>query len=105
MGVTVCLPLFANPGQELEEGTVVRGQHLRNLSAELQDRLEKAADTLDRMTAAGWKSQMAMFDVILFHAEVHTRDEAARRLQTLGIDPEELMIIEDVEEEEADDLE
>ena len=41
MGVTVCLPLFGNPGQELEEGTAVKGQHLRNLAAELQDRLQK----------------------------------------------------------------
>ena len=100
MGVTVCLPLFGQPGQELEEGIAVKGQHLRNLAAELQDRLQKAADTLDQLASAGWSSRMAMFDVILLHREVQTRDEATRRLQALGIDPEEMMIIEDVEEEE-----
>jgi len=102
MGVTVCLPLFGNPGQELEEGTVVTGQHLRNVAAELQDRLQKAAEALDKLRAAGWSAQMAMFDVILLHREVQTRDEATRRLQALGIDPEELMIVEDVEEEEEE---
>ena len=100
MGVTVCLPLFGNPGQELEEGTAVKGQHLRNLAAELQDRLQKAAETLDKLALAGWSSRMAMFDVILLHREVQTRDEAMRRVQALGIDPEDLMIIEDIEEEE-----
>jgi hypothetical protein len=102
MGVTVCVPLFGNPGQELEEGTVVKGQHLRNLAAELQDRLARAAETLDRLAQAGWTSRMAMYDVIVQHAEVQTREEAARRLHGLGIDPEELMIIEDVEEEEEE---
>src|SRR5215813_1011114 len=53
MGVTVCLPLFGNPGHELEEGTSVKGQHLRNLAAELQDRLQKAGDTLDKLASAG----------------------------------------------------
>jgi hypothetical protein len=102
MGVTVCLPLFGNPGQELEEGTAVKGQHLRNLAAELQDRLQKAAETLDKLASAGWFPRMAMFDVILLHRDVQTREEAARRLQALGIDPDEMMILEDVEEEEEE---
>jgi len=103
MGVTVCLPLFGNPGQELEEGTAVKGQHLRNLAEELQDRLKKAADTLDKLAGAGWSSRVAMFDDILLHGEVQSREEATRRLQTLGIDPEEMMIVEDVEEEEEEE--
>ena len=37
MGVTVCLPLFGNPGQELEEGTAVKGQHLLNLAADMKE--------------------------------------------------------------------
>src|SRR5260370_40158943 len=102
MGVTVCLPLFGNPGQELEEGIPVKGQHLRNLAAELQDRLQKGAETLDKLAAAGWSSRMAMFDVILLHREVQTHDEATRRLQALGINPEEMMILEDVDEEEEE---
>jgi hypothetical protein len=100
MGVTVCLPLFGNPGQELEEGAPVKGQHLRSLAAELQERLLKAAAMLDQLALAGWSSRLAMFDVILLHREVQTRDEALSRLQALGIDPEELMILEDIEEED-----
>ena len=100
MGVTVCLPLFGNPGHELEEGAPIKGDHLRNLAVELQERLQQAAERLDKLTGAGWRTQAAMYEVILHHAAVATREEAARRLQDLGIDPEELMIVEDVEEEE-----
>jgi hypothetical protein len=101
MGVTICLPVFGNPGQELEEGATVKGQQLRDLAADLQERLHKAADTLDKLGAAGWTGRVAMYDVILLHEGVQTREEAASRLRELGVDPEELMIIEDVEEDEA----
>jgi hypothetical protein len=104
MGVTICLPLFGNPGHEMEEGATVKGQQLRDLAAGLTERLHKAANTLDKLAGAGWSSRLAMYDVILLHSEVRTREDATRRLQALGIDPHELMIIEDVEEEE-DDLE
>jgi hypothetical protein len=105
MGVTVCLPLFGQPGQELEEGSAVKGQQLRDLAADLNTRLLAAADVLDRLLAAGWKSQTAMYEVILTHPDVPTREEAVGRLQGMGIDPEALMIIEDVEDiEDEDDL-
>src|SRR5262245_38862051 len=100
MGVTICLPLFGNPGRELEEGSPVKGQRLRDLAAELGERLQKAADTLDRLTEAGWTSQVAMFDVLLHQKGIETKEEATRRLQALGINPDDLMIIEDVEDEE-----
>ena len=100
MGVTVCLPLFANPGQELEEGSRAQGRQLRELATALQERLLAAADTLDRLTAAGWDARVAMYDIILLHEAVSTQEEAVQRLQDEGVDPEKLMIIEDVEEEE-----
>jgi hypothetical protein len=100
MGVTVSLPLFANPGQELEEGSRAEGRHLRELAAALQERLLAAADILDRLTAAGWEARVAMYDLILLHEGVNTQEEAARRLEALGVNPEALMIIEDIEEEE-----
>jgi hypothetical protein len=100
MSVIVCLPLFGNPGQELEEGSAVRGRQLRDLSTELTERLQKAADALDKLEAAGWTARMAMYDVILHLGDVGTKEEAERRLRAAGIDPEELMIVEDVEEEE-----
>jgi hypothetical protein len=100
MAVTVCLPLFGNPGHELEEGAAVRGQQLRDLAEQLHERLVRAADTLDRLAAAGWSSRLAMYEVILLHPDVPTREEAVRRLQGLGLDPAEFMIVEDIEEEE-----
>jgi len=42
---------------------------------------------LDKLSAAGWSADMAMFEAILTHPEVATREEATRRLQELGIDP------------------
>jgi hypothetical protein len=100
MAVNVCLPLFGNPGQELEEGRAVQPKQLRELAASLQERLQHAADALEKLQAAGWTTQLAMYEVILLHREVHTREEAARRLQELGIDPQGLMIVEEVEEDE-----
>mgnify|MGYP001371999027 CR=1 FL=1 len=101
MGVTVCLPLFGPPSRELEEGSAVKGQQLRKLATELQERLHKAAEMLDRLTAAGWSNRVGMYDVILSLPRVETKDEAIRRLTELGIAAEELIIIEDVEEEET----
>ncbi len=98
MGVTVCLPLFGNPGQELEEGEAVRGPQLRELAVQLQERLAKAADILDKMTAIGWSSQLAMYDVILSHPHAKNRAEVV----TLGIEPETMMIVEDVEQEDEE---
>jgi hypothetical protein len=100
MPVTVSLPLFANPGHELEEGAAVKGQQVRDLADRLHERLGRAADTLDRLATAGWSSRLAMYEVLLLHPEVSTREEAVRGLQALGLDPEEFMIIEDVEEEQ-----
>jgi hypothetical protein len=100
MGVTVCLPLFGPPGRELEEGSDVKGVQLRMLASELQDRLSKAADTLEKLHAAGWSARVAMYDVILARLGVETKEEAERRLGELGLAAEEFLIIEDIEEEE-----
>lgn len=100
MGVTVCLPLFGPPGRELEEGSDVKGVQLRKLANELQERLNKAADSLEKLHAAGWSARVAMYDVILSRVGVETKEEAERRLGELGLAAEEFILIEDVEEEE-----
>ncbi len=104
MGVTICLPLFGNPGHELEreEGEVARGPDLRKLGDALRDRLLQAADFLDKLNADGWVAHVAMYDLILSHPQVATREMAEPRLRALGIDPALLLIVEDVEEDEAD---
>src|SRR5262249_52838143 len=101
MAVNVCLPLFGNPGRELEEETAVKGQQLRDLGDSLRERLHKAATTLDKLAAAGWTTSLAMYEVFLLHDDVQTREDATRRLRELELDPDEFMIIEEVEEDDA----
>jgi hypothetical protein len=92
--------LTANAGHELEEGAPLRGDQLRTLADDLGERLRAAADALDKLRSAGWSATVAMYDAFLVHDEVRTKEEAERQLQALGIDPSELMIIEDEEEDE-----
>jgi hypothetical protein len=99
MGVTICLPLFGNPGRELEEGARATSKDLRTLGDALRERLQQAADALDKLNADGWSAQVAMFDLILSHPQITTKEQAEERLRTAGIDPAQLIIIEDVQEE------
>jgi len=101
MAVVICLPLFGPPGRELEEGHAIQGARLRQLATELGERLQKAADTLDRLTTSGWSAKVAMYDVMLSQAGVETQEEAVRRLRELGVAPEDLLIIEEVEDEDV----
>lgn len=100
MAVNVCLPLFGDPGRELEAEREVRSKELRALADTLGERLRQAADTLDRLTADGWKNQVATFDLVFTHPRIHTREEAEARLRAIEVDPEQMMIVEDVEEDE-----
>ncbi len=100
MGVVVCLPLFGPPSRELEEGAAVGSKRLRDLGAELNERLARAADTLDRLTADGWTAHVAMYDLIVSRPGVETQDAAVQRLRAIGVAPEELLIIEEVGDEE-----
>jgi hypothetical protein len=99
MAVTVSLPLFGNPGRELEEGEPLQGRQLRQLAADLHERLSRCADLVDRLLLDGWQTQAAMFDVLLEHREVHSREQAIARLRALGADPEAFLIVEEVEDE------
>jgi hypothetical protein len=100
MPVHVTLPLFAGPGHELEEGARVTGRQLRDLAGNLHERLLAAAEVVDQLAGAGWSSRVALYDVLLQHDGVETRDEAVRLLREAGVDPEKLMIVEEVEDEE-----
>jgi hypothetical protein len=102
VSVTVCLPLFGNAGQELEEGALLTGRQLRDLAAALQERLGHAADTLDRLAAGGWSCRVAMYDVLLSCPGVETRAQAEQSLRERGADPGQFLIVEDVEEDEVE---
>jgi hypothetical protein len=103
MGVTVCFPLFGNAAQELEEGSQLTGQRLRDLTLALQERLARAADTLDRLTESGWSCRVAMYDVLLSRPGVETRAQAESVLREAGLSPEQFMIVEDVNEDDMDE--
>ena len=100
MAVFLTLPLFGKPGQELDEGEEVTAEQLRALGKDLAARLESAAEVLEKLTGAGWEAQMALYDITLSHAYVRTESEARIRLDELGIDPDELHIMEFEDEEE-----
>lgn len=102
MSVVICLPLFGAPDRELEEHSAPQGRDLRNLAAELNERLQRAADTLDRLTTSGWSARLALYDVLLSQPGVETRAEAERRLRALGVAPEDLFIVEEVEDEDGE---
>jgi hypothetical protein len=101
MGVTVCLPLFGNPCHELEVemGDRATSKDLRALADTLRDRLLQAADALDKLTADGWSARVAMYDFLLSHPQVDSRERAEERLRSVGLDPAQLLIVEDVDEE------
>ena len=67
----------------------------------LSDRL---SGILDKLTGAGWSAQTTLYDIFLSHPYVRTEAEARMRLDDLGIDPDEILIMEsDDEEEELED--
>src|SRR5262245_61821031 len=99
MSVNVCLPLFGAPADELEAEKAISGKQLRALGHELRERLLKAAELLERMEAGGWSAQPAMYEVVLTRFGVETREQAEQQIRAIGIDPSELMIIEEVEDE------
>ena len=100
MAVVISLPLFGPLGQELEEGSPVQGRQLRNLGTDLQTRLQNAADLVDRLSADGWEAHVALYDVLFARAGVETQAEAVRRLTALGVNLEDLMIVEELDEED-----
>jgi hypothetical protein len=97
MSVMVCLPLFGDPAHELEGR--VHSRDLRTLADSLRERLQHAADTLDKLTEAGWWAQVGAFDLMLSHPKVQTREQAEARLRSIGIDPMQLLIVEEIEDE------
>jgi hypothetical protein len=94
MGVNVIVPLFLNPGQEMEEGGPVKAQQLRDLGQNLHDRLAKAAAILETLTRAKWDSQVGLYDIYLTHPDVHTHDQALQEMRALGVNPKDVTIDE-----------
>ena len=99
MSVNVCLPLFGTPAHEHEAEQAISGKQLGTLGEELRERLQRAADLLERMQSEGWSSQVAMYEIVLTRSGVESGAQAEQQIRAIGIDPCELMIIEEVEDE------
>src|SRR5262245_24933246 len=97
MSVNVCLPLYGNPGRELEGA--VGPRELRELAERLRQRLEQAAGVLEALYADGWSARVGEFDVMLTRPGVSTQEEAERRLRQAGVDPGKFLIFEEIEVE------
>ena len=97
MSVTVCLPLYGNPGRELE-GTV-RPRDLRELGERLLERLRRSADVLQTLQDDGWSAQVGEFDVMLTRQGVQTQEDAERALARAGVDLGAFLIFEELDEE------
>jgi hypothetical protein len=104
MAVTLIVPLFGKPGQELNEGGEVTAPQLRDLADDLQARLREAADIVEKLTAAGWETEMTLYDIMLSHPYVTTEVQAQAKLDDLGIDPERVHIEEWPDEEDEIDV-
>jgi hypothetical protein len=103
MSVLANLWLFGKPGHELNEGGDVTGPEIRALAQCLSERLQRAAEIVEKMTGAGWDAQMGLYDVMLSHPYVRTEAEARTRLDDLGIDPDEVCLMELEDEEDFED--
>lgn len=99
MGVLVTLPLYGNPGRELEEKKRIRPDDLRDLAQAVGERLFAAAAILEALNAAGWHATPGQFDLMLEHPKVKTTEQAESRLRALKMDPEAFMIVEEFDEE------
>jgi hypothetical protein len=66
--------------------------------------MDQKADLVQKLLQDGWYATRIEYDVQLTHPKVKTERQARARLKKLGIDPEDLCIIEDddpyAEEEE-----
>ena len=103
MGVEVDLFLFGKPEWEMniEE---VSASEIREKGEELRERLHRIAEIMEKLEGAGWERAGASLYSISFYKDIAIED-AKEELRQLGIDPEEvgLMEIED-EDEEIEDL-
>lgn len=94
MPVSISIFLFGKPGQELEEGETITPEEIRGLARELSERLEEVAEMVGKLTDAGWDAQTLLYDIALTHPYISTPVEVESVLLDLGIDPDQVAILE-----------
>ena len=104
MGVEADLFLFGKPAWELdmEEASA---EEIRKKGDEIKERLYRIAEIMEKLEHAGWERYSASLYSISFYKEIN-EEEAKEELRRLGIDPEEVSLMEiEEEEEEAEEEE
>ena len=90
--------LFGKPEWEMniEE---VSASEIREKGEELRERLHRIAEIMEKLENAGWERAGASLYSISFYKDIAIED-AKEELRQLGIDPEEVGLIEIEEEDE-----
>ena len=98
MGVEVDLFLFGKPEWEMNMEEVSASE-IREKGEELRERLSRIAEIMEKLEGAGWERAGASLYSISFYKDIAIED-AKEELRQLGIDPEEVGLIEIEEEDE-----
>ena len=95
--------LFGKPEWEMNMEEVSASE-IREKGEELRERLHRIAEIMEKLENAGWERAGASLYSISFYKDIAIED-AKEELRQLGIDPEEvgLMEIEEEDEEEIED--
>ena len=97
----ITIHLFGKPSWEMDlENAEASGEMaatIANLGSELRARLLKASDLLLKLLQDGWSGEGGLYDVTLYKDQSAMETEA--ELIALGIDPKDLSIEEEVDEE------
>jgi len=103
MGVEVDLFLFGKPEWEMNMEEV-SAEEIREKGEELKERLNRIAEIMEKLENAGWERAGASLYSISFYKDIAIED-AKEELRQLGIDPEEVGLMEiEEEDEEIEDL-
>jgi hypothetical protein len=104
--VTVSVFLFGKPAWEIDrlEGSPVDLELLSEVAScgqELSRRLVRAAELGTKLVERGWEGVGLLYDID-FYKEVSLRD-AEEELKALGIEPDEVSIREEFEDEDHEE--
>ena len=94
--------LFGKPAWEIENMEEVSASEIREKGEELRERLHRIAEIMEKLQNAGWERAGASLYSISFYKDIAIED-AKEELRQLGIDPEEVGLMEIEEDEEIED--
>jgi hypothetical protein len=87
---TLLLPLDKQPSWAGGDRKAPSARELRSHGAEIKALLEKAADTLEKLTPHGWKFEVGRDGLVGFPpVGLESTAEVKQKLARLGLDPEE----------------